>query len=504
MRSVFLKLFPKKNYDACIAALAGFAIIWIYTRHSGIGISPDSVTYLSVARNLRAHGELLDYTESPVIIFPAFYPIFLSIFEWIPGMDPMDFAPVLNAFLFAMVIYTSGWIMESFVFRSKWYKQIILSCIVLSPGLLEIYSMMWSETLFILFLLFFIIALRHYVNSYSITSLLILSVITALSCITRYAGVTLIGTAGLLLLFDKKLDLKKKIFHIASFGLISGSLLAGNLLRNASVGGSFTGFREESLTSLSSNLFYCGNVFCEWLPIPKDHFVLAICVTALFILGFSLLVWRNINNGSVSGFEHIVVIFFLVYLLFIIVSATFSRYELINSRLLSPLFIPMLWGASSWLIPLGQKIWTANRLTAVLFLMLLTAAFQRNQLKEDHENYDGIKDAGIPGYTEDSWKQDSEIVNFIKKNEGMFKKGYTIYSNTNDAFYFFTGQSSELLPHRIIPEELTEFYQKPDCYLIWFDDSDNDELITLQDALAHKKMSLVYQFSNGAIYITAP
>ena len=48
-----------------------------------------------------------------------------------------------------LIIYLAGIIMEQFEYRSRWYKAAILSCIVLSPGLLEDYSMMWSETLFI-------------------------------------------------------------------------------------------------------------------------------------------------------------------------------------------------------------------------------------------------------------------------------------------------------------------------------------------------------------------
>jgi hypothetical protein len=504
MRSIFQQLFPKKNYDACIAAAVGFFIIYMYTRHSGVGVSPDSVVYMSAARNVHTHAVLNDFYDRPLVVFPAFYPFFLSAVITVTTLDPMVFAPVLNALLFAIIIYTSGWIMENFQVRSKWYKHIILSCIALSPCLLEIYSMMWSETLFILLLLFFIIALRHYFKFYSFKSLGLVSFVAALACITRYAGVTMIAAGGLLILLDNKIIFKKKIIPAFLFGLMSSSLLAINLIRNTFSDGTFTGMREKSLASLADNIYYYGNVLCEWLPLPKDRFIPVFCTAIIFLAGFALLIWRNYKNGSLNSFENINVVFFLVYSLFIIFSATFSRYELINSRLLSPLFVTMLLGGTAWLLAPAKKFWAKQRLLVIVIPALLVFAFQRHQYKADYENYDGIKDAGIPGYTEDTWQEDSEIVNFLKKNTQLFKKGYAIYSNSDDALYFLTGLRCDMLPHKVFADEINNYYIENNCYLVWFDDIDNPELLSLQDVLSHKKMDLLYKFSNGAIYLTAP
>ena len=45
-----------KNLDSLLVALAGFVLIQIFSKHSGIGISPDSVTYLSASRHLATGG----------------------------------------------------------------------------------------------------------------------------------------------------------------------------------------------------------------------------------------------------------------------------------------------------------------------------------------------------------------------------------------------------------------------------------------------------------------
>jgi hypothetical protein len=197
------------------------------------------------------------------------------------------------------------------------------------------------------------------------------------------------------------------------------------------------------------------------------------------------------------------VAFFVIYSLFIILTASFSRYELINSRLLSPVFIPMLLGGTYLSLHALQKGNLKKRLLIGVIWVCIAVVFQLNQYLEDYENYDGIKDAGIPGYTEDPWQKSSEIVNFLRKNPNIFKPGYNIYSNSDDALYFYTGLRCDMLPQRLFEKEISDFYIEPRCYFVWFDDTDNPELLSLQEVLSHKKWNLLYKFSNGAIYITA-
>src|SRR5580698_7378875 len=100
LRRLLQSIFPKNNLDALIPAAVGFAIIFIYTRHSGIGVSPDSVTYLSVARNIHGHGTVVDFDNRPLVIFPVFYSGFLSLLMFLTGDDPLSFGATLNCLMF--------------------------------------------------------------------------------------------------------------------------------------------------------------------------------------------------------------------------------------------------------------------------------------------------------------------------------------------------------------------------------------------------------------------
>jgi hypothetical protein len=493
--------FFRKNIDSLIAAAAGFFIIFLFTRHSGIGVCPDGVVYTTAAENLRTTGKYVDFTQDPVIDFPAFYSIFLSGLMWLTGLKPLVFAPFLNAFLFALIIYLAGVIMEQFEYKSKWYKAAILSCIVLSPGLLEDYSMMWSETLFILFLLLFMMAMYRYLRSGSKKALITAAIVTSVACITRYAGITIIITGGIIILLNNKLSLQKRFLDGVIFGAISPLLLLVNFWRNYMVSGTLTGYREESITPLIANMHDAGVVFSNWLPFVHDNYSTAIVVVTAIIAGLIILCYRQfVRDQRIVRYESIAAAYALFYVLFMIVTATVSRFEGLNSRFMTPAFIPLLWSGSYWLVPLSKQSTTfVKKFSLAALGLLILGSFQYQQIAADAGTWDGVKDAGIPGYTEDQWTK-SETVQFIEKNALPFKQNYTIYSDAYDAIYWFTGRPGKFLPPREYQPAVKDFLSDPHCYMVWFNDGVNFDLVDLNFITRVKKMKLVKQFNDGAIY----
>jgi hypothetical protein len=203
--------------------------------------------------------------------------------------------------------------------------------------------------------------------------------------------------------------------------------------------------------------------------------------------------------GRLTSYEDIAAFFSFVYLLFIVVVASISRFETLNSRFLSPVFIPLLWTASSWLIKWYRSLSARKRMGVLATSILIFFLFQYGQLAADYETWDGVKDAGIPGYTEDQWRY-SQTVLFIQKDSLPFQPGYTIYSNANDAIYFFTSKSGNFLPHKAYRPGIKDFLDDPHCYVVWFDDGENPDLVDKNFITNVKKMKLLKQFNDGAIY----
>jgi hypothetical protein len=495
-------LSPKRNLDSIIFSILGFYFIYLMTRHSGIGLSPDSVIYLSAARNFRLGNGLIQFDHIPLVDFPAFYPIFLGTISFILRLDPLAFSPVLNSFLFAMVIYLSGSIMNGMKTFSRWYKLIILSIITFSPALLEIFPMLWSETLFILLLLIFFISARKYFHTHKNADLIVLAIIAGLTCITRYAGVTVIGTGCLLLVFDSRLQFKKRIRPLLVYGLIGSTPLILNLIRNRFLFGYSTGMRQKGTTSFLDNCYFFGSVICDWLPLPKERHGLSIAIAFICIILIMLLFITSVTkNKSSFSFEESSIVFSAVYISFILLSATISRYQQLNSRLLAPVFISLLWALSYRIPGILGKLSDKRKWIAWLIVGIFSLGFQYNQLAADYETYDGVRDAGIPGYTEDPFPQ-SDIVKYIINNRSTFKTGYTIYSNAADAFYLFTSLPADVLPQIAFPRNVEQFYGEKHFYLIWFNEIVDPDQPMLKDILDHKKMIPVAELRDGSVWVS--
>ena len=488
-----------KNADSFIAALAGFYTVYFYTKYSGVGISPDSVMYVSTANNLSAHGSLITFEKTPLVLFPVFYPFFLSVIKLISGANLITAGWMINGALFGAVIFTSGWITSRFITSSFVYKQLILGAIILSSALLEVYTYLWSETLFIFETVLFIIAWGFYFRKQTLVALVVAAVLTAVSCITRYAGVTLIGTGGLLLLLDRQHTIKEKVGRILLFGFISISLLAGNLVMNRLATGYVTGTREPSITPFVKNLYFFGTVIADWAAFGERGYPFAVFFSSIIFLGLTgILIWKTYSR-RLNSYENIVIALALVYGLFIVVSASISRYEQISSRLVAPMFIPLLIACTSWVpdILILFKLKSRYLLSAVVITLML--AFEYETYKTDWQRYDDEFDYGVPGYSDDDWNK-SEFVAYLRSHRKTFKPGIPVFTDANEAVYLFTGMSSTLLPHRYFTADVQKFYAKGNYYLVWFNNLNNPELINLTDITKTKNLAKIGGVKDDAVY----
>ena len=386
-----------KNLDSLVAATIGFVVVYLFTKHGGIGISPDAIMYTSAARNFHDHGTLQTFTNQPIVDFPIFYPVFLATVYFITGIDPVSAGPLIDGLLFAGLLFMSGWLMQHFVLKNLVYKWLVLALILLSPALLQVYTYLWSETLFTFLVLVFFVAFSNYINKRTVTALIIAALIAALTSVTRYAGVTVIGTGGLLLLIDRQTTLKKRAVPILIYSVVASSFLIANLLRNHLLNGNTTGPREASVTSFGKNLSYFGSVLSEWFSFTVTSYSLSVCIAALIIVALIIALLYHTFIKNLNNYLIIAIAFSLVYTLFITLSATFSRFEQINNRLLSPIYIPLIWSLTWWVIHSPQS-WSAAKKLPIYFIFGLSAVWLGYRLyKIDYQRYDDQFDYGVPG-----------------------------------------------------------------------------------------------------------
>ena len=492
----------KKNWDAAIIGVIGALLVYFFTRHGGIGLEPDSIVYLSTARSVAHGGGFFEFAGNPMTDFPVGYPLFLSIIIFISRIDIVQSGHIVNMFLYFSLIYLCGGIINHISTRTKWVKIPFLILIVFSPALLSLYTYLLSETLFLVMTLLFFVALHQYGQKKTIITLVVVALIAGLSCIVRYAGVTLVGAAGLMILLDKKLILKKKIGHLLLFGVIGISFLVANLVRNSLITGMLTGDREKSLTSFFENIQKYAYVFGDFFFFRDLPWVFVILIGISF---FVFYIYSHIihfyKSNRYYNYWNICGTYFVVYTIFIVLSATFSRFEGLNMRLLSPLYL-------SCLLPLTFVTpWAISKLEGwkkyglISVFVILFGVVNYFQYKHNVDYYEMAKDNGMPGYAEDSWRN-SPILNYIKSDKKRFNDNAKIYSDGNEAVYLFTGLKADLVPHVESKEDNENFKEEQltDYYLVWFYDCADPEYVSLQKLLKENHYVELASAPEGRLY----
>jgi hypothetical protein len=494
----FLQLFFSKHWDALIASIAVALVIYFLTRYNGIGLSPDSISYSTAAINLKNRFALLDFNRMPLVDFPAGFPFFLSLFYAITSITPIVFAPVLNGLLYIGVIIMSGIIMDGFAEVTRGYRILILSILASSTCLWEVYSMLWSETVFLFLILLFILQWKSFVKSTTSINLIILALITTIAFVTRFAGISLLVTGLALILFDGNIPKLKKLKQLLLFFFISISMVAWNLYRNHQLSGTAAGVREKALRSIAENLLDIGTVLGTWLPFINNHRVMGASVFFLLVLvSILVFIYRILQQQFYHRISTAVYVYFFVYAVFIVGISSVSRFEDLSSRLLSPLYIPMLFVASSWLLTFLKNKTQLIKIGTTLFVFFLFVFCIRNQYKQNAENWEGIAGAGIPGYSENQWTK-SPTIQYINAHKDSING--SIYSDAPGGLYQLTGIQSLPLPHKDIAKEQEELFSHKKLIVIWFNDGINQDLIDIPFILKVKAMTGIQKFADGSIY----
>jgi hypothetical protein len=132
-------------------------------------------------------------------------------------------------------------------------------------------------------------------------------------------------------------------------------------------------------------------------------------------------------------------------------------------------------------------------------LLLAAGCFLYGECSAFQFNWSGIKYAGIPGYTEDTW-QKSETMGYVKAHKAQLERAGPIYSSATDGLWFLAQVPAELMPHMETQEDIDYLMRQDHFIVIWFDDSVNTDLIDVNFIRKYKQLVNEIHFGDGAIY----
>src|ERR1044072_8643023 len=177
-----------------LAILAGGIAHW--SMSSDVGVTPDSVMYLSAADRLVAGQGLtpIGYhfapsvpSGQPLAIFPPASPLLLASTSFFTGAR-LTGAKYIHSFLFAANVFLLGLIVY-ISSRSIWPALCAVGLVQTSFPLLSIYTRALAEPLFMFFLLSTLLSVVFYFRRVQLWLLVACGSAAAGAVMTRYVGV---------------------------------------------------------------------------------------------------------------------------------------------------------------------------------------------------------------------------------------------------------------------------------------------------------------------------
>lgn len=447
---------------AVLSLLAGAAVL-LATMRYGPGVSPDSAMYVAAARSLRDGAGFLGYDGLPVAFWPPLYPAVLAAFGAL-GPDVLAVARWLGALAFGLIVFFSGKLFHE-TFRSPRLAWGATLAVAAATPLVRVSVKVWSEPLFVLFVVLFLRTLPAYLEAPSRARLAGLAAVTAAAMLDRYAGAALLLTGAAFLLAHRVWPLRRRLGRALVYGAASGLPLALWLLRNIRLTGTPTGPRGGmGPQTLADVLAEGAHTIAGWLVPPT----MPMWAQAAALIGLAFLVAAAFfprSGGRPAGVRHrlrVAAGFTLVYAAFVTAAGAAGLSDMPNGRLLAPLLVPLVLMAAHGLEAALAAMRRAGRRRPAHVLAVCAALWLAYPLASTAAYVYVRAKLGGGGYHTEPW-QTSEMVRWLKTHppEGV------VYANLPAAAYLFTRRFVRPWP----PDEPPE----PGAVVLWFDDADRAE-----------------------------
>ena len=312
----------------------------------GLGISPDSVDYVVAARNLADGVGYLDLSGRVATNFPPLFPLLLSAGQRL-GVSAADSARFVNAAALALIVVLAFALLRRVV-TSRVITIAATGAVACSPLLLRLSTMVWSEPLFVVFVMASLLCLTIVaVAAPGCARDLALAggaATAAAGFMVRYAGLALIGlglVTVVLLLWRE--SWRSLVVRVAVWVLIAGGVPLLWYLRNRSESSSEPlGPRVGTHEGPARLARLLGGALARLPDLGPPAFGVVVVVGLIVVACFALVPPPR-TSTRVSWLRPLVplVVFLPGYLAFASVSRLTAGSDL-DWRILAPAWVPLV------------------------------------------------------------------------------------------------------------------------------------------------------------------
>src|SRR2546426_5933438 len=488
------------------AALADIALILIATSKFGVGLSPDSVGYVSAARHLASGQGFLLADSAPYVAFPPLYPILLAAGNLLTGLDPVEVARYAGRlFAGACVVLSGIWVTMRGGSRDPLAILFIFG-VLLSVPLFGVCVMAWTEPLFALLALGSLLAVESEIVRANRASFAVLTVCVAAACLTRYIGIVLVPVgAASILLFEQR-PFHRRLVRAVLFAALALVPLGIWCVRNLHLTGTLFGPRIPSILTLGANTSLALYAMISWLlpdrALRSGPLMVVLGMAFAFIAyGNQRALWRRAVASRAELWP--LAAFVLSYTGFLVVACTATIVDPIGRRLMSPVYIPLVLIALRFAaevrdqgvgrIPRRLLAWVGFSLVGIWFLyagtLLVRDAASRGE-------------QGAGGFSTRRWRE-SAVLAYSKDH--LKQAPGTIYSNVPEAVYIVSGVPAKLSPRKTWQYSLAavplssyrnSWPETRRARLVWFDRYGFQDTYSAAELDSIARLSLVMKSSD--------
>lgn len=315
----------------------------------GTGISWDSVTYVQSGINLATSRGYVGVGGNVITAYPPGLPMLAGLLHMI-GIPPRPSLGVVNVIVAAPIVLLSWRVLLRLPAPGS-FRLVATAFIAVSPVLLSVESMLWSEPLFILLTLAFLAKCGQSIERRNVDwpSILTLGVLCWIAFAVRYMGLVLIPTGIVVLLVAKWRPSRSDVIRIVGFVAVASSVPAMWMMRNQLTDGTLTGPRTPSLSTIPSIVDEVVTTLGRWADSAtslarSDATVLGIATTIgllgiLLVAALAAVRHRDVEFGRAITPT---VVFTATYLAYLSFAKWTTFLDPIDDRLLSPVFVPIV------------------------------------------------------------------------------------------------------------------------------------------------------------------
>lgn len=450
-----------------IQQLAGLCLIvgfvgvagLLWATRLGPGLSPDSVYYVAAARSLSNGGGLVAAVTNSVgqvTRFPPLYPAILAA-GTLAGMSVQQSAVVLNGFLLVgllsamlAMLYLSG--------LKKPLAFIVLSVLVVaSPVLFELYTMAWTEPLFIFLCYACLLCTIRYLGGGRRRIWLVGACVTAsLATLTRYIGVVLPLSVAIGIVLLGSGSVRRRIMFSASLLMMGEAPLLAWWFRNEAVAGNATSRLLAVHLLGADEIKQAIGVVSSWFQVPtgepgevKLAALLGFIAITFFLIGPRAFFPKKGSGSSDLQSENgrlvisLVLLFVMLYSAGLALSMSFVDANTpIDDRILSPVFpaFALLLSYAVGIAPLPSRLHHLAKGLLSLALAVAVGLMLRGSLEWARASAtEGI------GFNQLRWRN-SEVLGALS----ALPSNLGVYSNSPEAVFLYLDRSAMPLPSRVI------------------------------------------------------